>query len=747
MYLSKNYALMRKRTPLVTVLAIPAHGLYDSLRMDEGFKRGGPASHRRAGIAIALATVVALALATSSAAIGAGARSHTRFRIHRVCRTPRPGRAACLGMKLVPTSLTSSALHANAIRQSSEAAGGARPAVTNKSPTPGFLTPQRLHAAYALPSETAASSLQTVAVVDAFDDPTAEADLDVYDKQFGLPACTTANGCFHKVNQAGNASPLPHKQGEWAGEISIDVQMARAVCQSCRILLVEASSEEFSDLGTAVNAAVNAGATEISNSYGGPEQPSYASLATTYFDHPGVVVAASSGDCGYLNKACSGEETHANFPADSPRVLAVGGTSLSESKAAWSSTAWSEGGSGCSAVFTAAAWQSAVANFSATGCGAGRSVADVSAIGDPETGVDVYDSTPEGNGNPTGWGVWGGTSVSSPIVAAEFGLAGGARGVAYPAATLYPHLGDAGALYDVASGNNGTCAGATSCKAVTGYDGPTGVGSPLGLQAFSVPGTPVNGAPPAISGFAEQGQTLAATHGEWSNSPTSLSEQWARCNAAGYGCAAISGASGSTYTVAAADAGSTIRVQETAVNANGAGAPAASTQTATVASNVPTISGFTPASGITGSVLTIEGTALVGVSEVRIGALAASFSVVSPTQLEAIVPNGARAGKVAVHAPGGSASTKAKFTPTLSVTAFSPKQGAPGKAVTVKGVGFTSGASVSFDGVPAGSVSFVSSRKLKATVPAGAGTGTIAVTNASPPVGTVSSAGSFVVSP
>jgi len=198
---------------------------------------------------------------------------------------------------------------------------------------------------------------------------------------------------------------------------------------------------------------------------------------------------------------------------------------------------------------------------------------------------------------------------------------------------------------------------------------------------------------------------------------------------------------------AAADAGSTIRVQETAVNANGAGAPAASTQTATVASNVPTISGFTPASGITGSVLTIEGTALVGVSEVRIGALAASFSVVSPTQLEAIVPNGAKAGKVAVHAPGGSASTKAKFTPTLSVTAFSPKQGAPGKAVTVKGVGFTSGASVSFDGVPAGSVSFVSSRKLKATVPAGAGTGTIAVTNASPPVGTVSSAGSFVVSP
>jgi hypothetical protein len=747
MCLSKNYALMRRRTPLCHWLAMPAQGLYDSSRMDEGVKRGGPARHRRARPAIALATVAALALATSSAAIGAGARSHTRFRIHRVCRTPRPGRAACLGMKLVPTALTSSALHANAIRQSGEAAGGARPAVTNKTPEPGFLTPQRLHAAYALPGESAASSLQTVAVVDAFNDPTAEADLDVYDKQFGLPACTTANGCFRKVNQAGNASPLPPKQGEWAGEISIDVQMARAICQSCRILLVEASSEEFSDLGTAVNAAVNAGATEISNSYGGPEQPSYASLATTYFDHPGVLIAASSGDCGYLDKACAGEEHAASFPADSPHVLAVGGTSLSESKEVWSSTVWKEGGSGCSNVFAAAAWQSAVANFSATGCGSGRSVADVSAIGDPETGVDVYDSTPEGNGNPTGWGVWGGTSVSSPIVAAEFGLAGGARGVAYPAATLYPHLGDSAALYDVVSGNNGSCAGATSCKAVNGFDGPTGVGSPLGLHAFALAGTPVNTKLATISGFAEQGQTLAMTQGEWSNSPTSLSEQWARCNAAGYGCAPIPVATGSTYTLTAADAGSTIRVQETAVNANGAGAPAASTQTAIVASNVPTINGFTPASGITGSALTIEGTALAGVSEVKIGMLAASFSVVSPTQLEAIVPNGAKAGKVAVHALGGSASTKAKFTPTLSVTAFSPKQGAAGKAVTVKGVGFSPGASVSFDGVPAGSVSFVSSSKLKATVPAGAGTGTITVTNASPPVGTVSSAGSFVVSP
>jgi hypothetical protein len=694
-----------------------------------------PAGSRTSLIRLALALLGALALAAGGTAS-----------VARVCQAPRPGRAACLGLKLVKSSLTSADLHANAIRQSREAAGGARPAVTNKNPEPGFLTPQSLHAAYALPTETAASSLQTVAVVDAFDDPTAEADLDVYDKQFGLPACTTANGCFAKINQAGNPSPLPKKQGEWAGEISIDVQMARAICQSCRILLVETNSEEFSDLGKGVNAAVNAGASVVSNSYGGPEQSSYTSLGATYFDHPGVVVAASSGDCGYLNKACLGEHA-ANFPADSPDVVSVGGTSLSESKATWSSTVWNEGGSGCSKFFSAAPWQSSVANFGATGCASGRSVADVAAIGDPETGVDVYDSTPEGGGSPTGWGVWGGTSVASPIVAAEFALAGGARQVSYPAATLYPHLGDSGALYDVVAGSNGSCAGASECKAVAGYDGPTGVGSPLGLQAFSIAGTPANTALPTISGLAEQGQTLTAVPGAWSNSPTSQSVQWARCNSAGYGCSPIAGATGPSYVVSAADAGATIRVQETTGNAAGTGAPAASAHTATVGANVPSISGFTPAGAITGSVVTIEGSALAGVTQVKIGKLTASFSVVSSSKLEAIVPNGAKPGIVTVSAPGGSAKTKAKFTPTLSVTAFGPKHGAPGKAITVKGVGFSPGASVHFNGLAAQSVSFVSSTKLKATVPAGATSGPITVTNVSGAVGTVASAASFVVSP
>ena len=708
----------------------------------------GEGSVRRRALPAAFVLACALLVSASAWLVaGAQARSAAKaFRVHRVCHLPRPGDAACLGMKLVPASLGSAELHANAVRQSREALAGARPAVAVKEPYPGYLTPQRLHDAYALPTETDASHVQTVAVVDAYDDPTAEADLDVYDKQFGLPSCTSANGCFRKVNQSGNSSPLPKKQGEWAAEISIDVQMVRAICQSCRILLVEAKSEEFGDLGAAVNAAAAAGADEISNSYGGAEEHSYTTLASAYYDHPGTLVAASSGDCGYLNKACAGEPAAAEFPASAPQVLAVGGTSLSEHKGEWSASVWNEGGSGCSEAFGAAPWQSEVANFSATGCGSGRSVADVAAIGDPDTGVDVYDSTPEGGGSPTGWGVWGGTSVAAPILAAEFALAGGARGVAYPAATLYPHLGEAGALYDVLSGKNGSCGGATECQATSGYDGPTGVGSPLGTEAFAVAGTPVSTAPPAIAGFAEQGQTLTVTHGGWSGEPTSLSDLWARCNAAGYGCAPIAGAGGSSYTVTGADAGSTIRVQESAVNAGGEGAPAASAQTAIVASNAPELSGFSPSSGITGSAFTIEGSALGSVTEVKLGKLAASFTVLSPTEIEAIVPNGAKAGKVSIAAPGATAKSKAKFSPTFSLVRFSPKHAKkPGKTVKLKGIGFTASSSVAFDGVAASAVSYLSPTRLEAIVPAGAASGPISVTNTTAPVGTVSSAASFQI--
>jgi hypothetical protein len=649
-------------------------------------------------------------------------------------------------MKLVPASQAGAGLTTSAAEQAAQPPGGASPAVTYKHPFAGYLTAQSLHAAYTLPNEAAASSLQTIAVVDAYDDPSAEADLGVYDETFGLPACTTANGCFRKINQEGHASPLPQKEGEWASEISIDVQMAHAICQGCRVLLVEANNEEFASLGAAVNAAVNAGATEISNSYAGPEEPALAAIFseynTAYYDHPGVVVTASSGDCGYLNEACLGKAGTADFPADSPDVVAVGGTALESAGETWSSTVWAEGGSGCSSIFSAPLWQADVADFAATGCGSERSIADVAAIGDPETGVDVYDSTPEGNGSPTGWGVWGGTSVASPIVAAEFALAGGAHGVPYPAATLYSHAGEADALYDVVSGSNGSCAGRTACQAVVGFDGPSGLGSPVGLDAFSTPGTPMVQRAPTISGAAEPGQTLTLVAGAWSDGPTSYGDQWERCNTLGGGCTAIEGATGHTYELTASDVGSTIRVQETAANAAGSGAPAASGQTATVALDVLTLSSFTPAAATTGSSVIIYGTDLASVKAVDFGTLAAEFKALSGTEIEATVPDGAGTATVSVSSATATVTSKAKFKATFSVTSVTPDSGPPGTPVTIKGVGFSAHSTVSFGGVAA-SIKSASAKKLKVTVPAGALAGPIAVSNAAAPLGTVYSANSF----
>jgi hypothetical protein len=704
---------------------------------------GRPASPLSEGVRPVLCGLLILAacFAISTASAGASVPHAKGFRVVRTCRLPRPGRAGCFALRLLSTSLTASDLTANKATYRREVSHHERVKALRKTPFPGFLTPEKLHSAYALPDTTEAGASQTVAVVDAFDDPTAEEDLAVYDKEFGLGECTTANGCFKKINQNGKSSPLPEVEGEWATEISIDVQMVRAICQNCHIVLVETNGESFNDLGAGVNAAVAAGATVVSNSYGGPEESAFTGLAGDW-NHPGLVIAASSGDCGYFNKACKGDAQKANFPADSPNVVAVGGTSLTESQGSWTSTVWSEGGSGCSSLFSAATWQLEAENFGSTGCGSGRGVVDVSAIGDPNTGVDVYDTTPESVGAPTGWSVWGGTSVASPIVGGEFGLAGGALGVSYPASTLYTHLGQSNDLYDVTNGSNGSCGALTICKAVSGYDGPTGVGSPLGLGAFSLGETPVNTSPPTISGVAQQGETLGSTDGEWSEEPIAFADQWERCSSSGSDCVAIGTAKSPSYTVTSADVGSRLRVSVTASNSHGPGSPAHSETTAVVpGESVPAITSFTP-SGITGSVITIEGSGFSGVTQVEIGKLSASFKAVSASKLEATVPNGAASGKIEISASGGTAKSKSKFSVTLSIKSFKPGSGGSGTVVTIKGVGFNGSSVVRFAGV-AGNVTSVSSSKIKVVVPAGAGSGPITVTNTTSPAGTVASAGGY----
>jgi subtilase family serine protease len=337
--------------------------------------------------------------------------------------------------------------------------------VTNGKGAPAATTaprgygPADLRSAYALPSSGGTG--QTVAIVDAYDDPTAEADLGVYRSQYGLGACTTANGCFRKVNQSGGTTP-PRSNAGWAQEISLDVDMASAVCPGCRILLVEASSAAFTDLAAAVDTAARLGATTISNSYGGPEfSQETSSTYASHYNHPGIPITVSSGDNGY------GVE----FPAAAPSVTAVGGTSLrraSGTARGWSETAWSGAGSGCSAYVAKPSWQTD------TGC-ARRTVADVSAIADPNTGVAVYDSTRYQGAS--GWMVFGGTSVAAPVIAGVYALAGNQPAPSYP----YAHTSS---LFDVTSGSNGSCSTAYLCTARVGFDGPTGLGTPNGIGAF-----------------------------------------------------------------------------------------------------------------------------------------------------------------------------------------------------------------------------------------------------------------------
>jgi len=357
-----------------------------------------------------------------------------RFLHAKVCPGEAPGEARCHSLVRVD-------------------AGGS-PLATG---APSGYGPADLQSAYSL--STTGGAGQTIAIVDAFDDGKAESDLAVYRSQFGLPACTTANGCFRKVDQNGGTTYPRGDQG-WAEEISLDLDMASAICPQCHILLVEATTNSFANLSAAVDRAALMGANAISNSYGGSEFSGEVS-SESHYNHPGVAVTVSSGDNGF------GVE----FPAASQYVTAVGGTHLERAANArgWTETVWSGAGSGCSAYISKPSWQTDA------GC-TRRTVADVSAVADPNTGVAVYDTY---RLHPGGWLVFGGTSVSSPIIASVYALAGNAGSLTYGSYS-YSHTAS---LFDVTSGSNGSC-GTYLCTGVVGFDGPTGNGTPNGTGAF-----------------------------------------------------------------------------------------------------------------------------------------------------------------------------------------------------------------------------------------------------------------------
>lgn len=385
-----------------------------------------------------LSAIFALGISSAATAgdLSAVHRSGDTF-YRAVCNKIEPGKARC---------------HAHVV---TDASGNA---IEGSQPPINGYTPANLQDAYKTTGKNG-SSTTIVAAVDAFGYNNAEADLQIYRTQWGLPTCTTANGCFKKLNQNGVQGSYPSQDVGWAQESALDIDMLSAMCPNCQVWLVEGNTNSFSDLATAVNTAASLGAHVISNSYGGGE----AGSSDSAYNHANIAITASTGDSGFAGGA--------QFPATSPHVIAVGGTHLTtdSSQRGWKETAWSGAGSGCSHVYAKPAWQTD------PNC-AKRMEADVSADADPITGVAVYGPTDATHSN---WLKFGGTSVSAPLVGGIYGANG--KNVKHYAQTLY---NKAGKLFDVTSGSNGTCGGSYFCTAMPGYDGPTGLGTPNGIKIF-----------------------------------------------------------------------------------------------------------------------------------------------------------------------------------------------------------------------------------------------------------------------
>ena len=459
-----------------------------------------------------------------------------------VCGAPQPGHMACLAQKLVKHVVPSS----SSVRA---AAAKARPALTD-GPAGGY-TGLELAKAYGLNVNGAAS--QTVAIVDAFDDPTVLSDLNHFDAANGIAAETSSS--FREVfDTPGHATPTADPG--WALEITLDVQAVRGLCHKCKILLVEANSDSDADIGHAAAYAAQH-ARIVSNSYGTPDtDPDATAGVMADYNKPGVAMIAASGDDGWYgwdfancnNTDCGGAgqspDNAPSVPASLNTVVGVGGTALhltpSGTRAA--EQVWNENGqgdifgfnlgepmgasgSGCSTKYGPQRWQSHVSNYGSLGCGTKRNGVDIAADADPYTGFDIYQNFGNTNCPSFCWETIGGTSLASPLIAAMWALAGGPGSVTYPALSLYGHFrATAGSTYDVTVGGTGLCDWASpvacnaginpnqpgfeldcawnlsgssdavlphryQCYAQPGYDGVSGVGTPRGTTVFK-PMTP-----------------------------------------------------------------------------------------------------------------------------------------------------------------------------------------------------------------------------------------------------------------
>jgi subtilase family serine protease len=298
---------------------------------------------------------------------------------------------------------------------------------------------------------------QTIAIVDAYGSPTAQNDLNVFSTKFGLPQTTIKMVTVGKGPRRSDAG--------WALETSLDLQWAHAIAPNATIMLAVANSASITDLVAAIDAAVSKGATVVSMSWGGSEFSTVANYEF-HFQKTGVTFLASSGDNG----------SGASWPATSPSVVSVGGTTLkldATGNLTAPETGWSGSGGGFSAYFVRPAWQTGWQTNSK------RAFPDVALVADPNTGVAVYDSTSY-NGQK-GWFQVGGTSASAPMWGAIIALANeqnilaGRPALSGADAKLYGLAGKTYSLYyfDVTSGNNG------GFNATGSYDEVTGLGTPV----------------------------------------------------------------------------------------------------------------------------------------------------------------------------------------------------------------------------------------------------------------------------
>jgi hypothetical protein len=393
----------------------------------------------------------------------------------RFVRPPRPAAVGKGVRQVCPTPTRPGQMQCQALVRTNPRLGR----VVSTAALPGGPSPADLQSVYGVSSAAAsAGSGETVAIVDAYDDPAAASDLVRYRSAAGLSACANprgtgaGDGCLTKVNQFGGTTlPGADPFGGWEAEESLDLDMVSAICPNCHILLVEAASPTLGSLAAAENYAATA-ARFISNSWGSNSEFLGENAYDGAFNHPGVAIAFASGDNGY------GTE----YPAVSPFVTSVGGTSLHEvTGTGWVQAAWDGTGSGCSTLEPAPPWQQ-TAGAPLDGC-SNRTETDVSATADPNYPVAVYDTYP-GWGVIKGWNGFGGTSVATPIVAAVYALSGNPTTGTYPVSYLYQNTSN---LTDITSGPaNGVCELTRPylCDAEVGYDGPTGWGTPHGTVAF-----------------------------------------------------------------------------------------------------------------------------------------------------------------------------------------------------------------------------------------------------------------------